>query len=149
MINQKPWLWLLIASLALNVFLGAAMGTHFFRGPKHPPRPGTIILDMAEALPEADARILRQAYEARRSELEDDTPRRNFDEIRRAMSAEPFDPAAFLRVTSEFHARQHRVHQVTDEILADALPRLSPEGRKRLAERPPPGDRRGPPPPRQ
>lgn len=144
MTNQKPWLWLLIASLALNVFLGAAMGTHFFRGPKPPPRPGTIILDMAEALPEADARILRQAYDARRSELEVDNSRRGFEEMHQALSAEPFDPAAFLQVTGEFRARQDHMHRVTSEILADALPRLSPEGRKRLAEfRPPP-----PPPPR-
>lgn len=145
MTNQKPWLWLLVASLALNVFLGAAMGTHFFRGPKPPPRPGMIVLDMAEGLPEADARILRQAYEARRSELEVNAdPGRGFEEMRRAVSAEPFDSAAFLRVTSEFRARQDRMHRVTSEILADALPRLSPEGRKRLAERPPPGDRRPP-----
>ncbi|MCR6632552.1 MAG: hypothetical protein NVV74_22295 [Magnetospirillum sp.] len=37
MTNSKPWLWLLVASLALNVFLGVAVGTHFFRGPKGPP----------------------------------------------------------------------------------------------------------------
>lgn len=140
MTNSKPWLWLLVASLALNVFLGVSLGTHFFRGPKGPPpRPEGMLLDMAEALPEADARILRQALEARRSELStDENPKGRFDEMRAVLSAEPFDPKAFERVSSEFRAKHERNARIIQEILTEAVPRMSPEGRKALANRPPP-----------
>lgn len=139
MTNLKPWMWLLVASLALNVFLGVALGTHFFRGPKAPPRPEGMLLDMAESLPEADARILRQALEARRSELStDENPKRRFDEMRAVLLAEPFDPEAFSRVSSEFRAKHERNGQIINEILIEAVTRMSPEGRKALANRPPP-----------
>lgn len=139
MTNSKPWMWLLVASLALNVFLGVALGTQFFRGPRNPPRPEGMLLDMAESLPEADARILRQALEARRSELPtDENTKRRFDEMRAVLSAEPFDPEAFARVSSEFRARHERNGQILGEVLVDAVTRMSPKGRKALADRPPP-----------
>lgn len=139
MTNSKPWLWLLVASLALNVFLGVSAGTHFFREPKGPPRPDGMILDMAEALPEADARILRQALDARRNELSpDEDPKARFDEMRAVLRAEPFDPKTFERASSEFRAKHERDTRVIGEILLDAVPRMSPEGRKALADRPPP-----------
>ncbi|MGE5517209.1 MAG: periplasmic heavy metal sensor [Bacteroidota bacterium] len=139
MTNSKPWLWLLVASLALNVFLGVSAGTRFLREPKGPPRPEGMILEMAEALPEADARILRQALDARRDELSPgEDPKKRFDEMRAVLRAEPFDPEAFERVSSEFRAKHERGGRIIGEILMDALPRMSPEGRKALADRPPP-----------
>lgn len=139
MTNTKPWLWLLVASLALNVFLGVTLSTHFFRGPKGPPpRPEQMILDMADSLPEPDARILRQSLESHRSELagEEDQPPKG-DRIREVLSSDPFDLEAFRQVTSEFHASHERTGRVITEILAEALPRMSYEGRKHLADHPP------------
>lgn len=138
MTNSKPWLWLLVASLALNVFLGVFAGTHLFRGPKEPPRPEMMILDMAENLPEPDARILRQAFEAHKKAFPtDDDPRRGFDRMRQILSTEPFDLEAFRKASSEFRAKQDRFGATITDILADALPAMSPEGRKALANRPP------------
>ena len=140
MTHTKPWMWLLVASLALNVFLGVTVGTHFFREPpKGPPaRPGMFLLDMAESLPEDDARILRQAFEAHKGEFPGDMgPPHGFDRMRDALVAEPFDLEAFLRMESEFRANREREGAVIGLALAEALPKMSPEGRKRLAAHPP------------
>lgn len=148
MSNAKPVLWLLVASLAVNVFLGATVGTHLLREPKGPPRPGQMLEDMAGALPPADAQILRQAMEVHREELrpEDDNPQQQHEKMRRILAADPFDLDAFKQFTSEFRARRDRVGETIGNVLADALPRMSREGRKRLADMPPPGPPPGPPP---
>lgn len=139
MTNTKPWLWLLVASLALNVFLGVSLGTHFFRGPKAPPRPDGMLQDMAEALPEADARILRQAIEAHKSAFsERNDPKQHFDAMRQILQTEPFDPDAFARLSSEIRASHDRHSQAINDVLLEAVPKMSPEGRKALANRPPP-----------
>lgn len=143
--SLKLSLWLLVASLALNVFLAVAVGTRFFLPPPSPPGPERIIEEMAQSLPASDAQILRAALDAHRGSLDDgkDDPRRHHERMRQILLTEPFDSEAFLNLTSEFHARRERVGEVLGEILADALPRLSPEGRKALADfRPPPPPRR-------
>ena len=140
MTNTKPWLWLLVASVALNVFLGVTVGTHFFRDPPKgpPPRPGMMILDMAETLPPDDARILRQAFEVHREQFPPDsgTPH-GFERMRDVLTAEPFDLEAYLCMESEFRASREREGAMIGALLADALPQMSPEGRKRMADRPP------------
>lgn len=140
MTNTKPWMWLLVASLALNVFLGVTVGTHFFREPPKgpPPRPGMMILDMADTLPEDDARILRQAFDAHRHEFPQDfDPARGFERMRKILTAEPFDLEAFLRMESEFRANREREGATIGAILSESLPKMTPEGRKRMAERAP------------
>ncbi|MCR6632553.1 MAG: periplasmic heavy metal sensor [Magnetospirillum sp.] len=97
-----------------------------------------MILDMAQGLPEADARILRQALEAHRPELDnDEDPRLGSEQMRQVLSADPFDLEAFRRMSSQFRARQERRGEVITAIMADALPRMSPEGRRHLADHPP------------
>jgi|AGTN01.1.fsa_nt_gi hypothetical protein len=143
--SLKFSLWLLVASLALNVFLGVTLGMRAFHAPP-PPRPERAIEEMARSLPAADAQILRDALNTHRGVLEgeeDDDPRQYHERMRRILLAEPFDAEAFRQMASEFHARRERVGSVLGEILADALPRMSPEGRKAMADfRPPPPPRR-------
>lgn len=134
---NKKILWLLLVSLAANVFLGVVVGTHAFHGPKGPPpRPERILDDMASVLPSADAQILRQAMKAHGGDLKGDggDPRRHFDRMRQILSADPFDVAAFARVNDEFRAGQGRMIAVIGDVLTEALPRMSPAGRKRLVE---------------
>jgi uncharacterized membrane protein len=146
MTNSKPWLWLLVGSLALNAFLAVTVSTFLLRGPRPsfdgppgPPRPDMMIRDMANELPEADARILRQAYEAHRAELAP-PPSDGFHRMEQTLQAEPFDVAAFREAAREFRANQERQHVALSDILAEALPQMSQEGRNRLAHhrRPPP-----------
>lgn len=139
---NKKVLWILMLSLAANVFFGVVVGTQFSRGPKGaPPRPERLLDEMAEILPPADARILRDAVDARRNDLAEppDAPFRQHERMRQVLLAEPFDAEAFRGITSEFHARRERVGKVIGEVLTETLPKMSPEARKRLAEfRPPP-----------
>ncbi len=139
---NKKLLWLLLASLAANVFLGVTVGMHFSRGPKGPPpRPERLLEEMADVLPPEDARVLRAAMEAHRTDFSEsrDEPRRHHEQIRLALMAEPFDVEAFRRASSEFRAKRERMGDRLDVVLIEALPKMSPEGRKRLAEfRPPP-----------
>lgn len=136
---NKKVVWLLVLSLAGNVFLGVVVGTHLARGSKgNPPRPVQMLEEMAQILPPADASILRAAMAARRTDLAEPAAP-PFQRMRQVLAAEPFDLEAFTRINREFHARNERVGAVIAQVLTEALPKMSSDGRKRLAEfRPPP-----------
>lgn len=139
---NKKVLWILMLSLAANVFFGVMVGSHFFRGPKGPPpQPAGLLEEMANVLTPTDAAILRGAMETHRNDLTEPPDARfhQHDRMRQVLLAEPFDVEAFRRINSEFHARHERMGRVIGEVLSDAVPKMSPDGRKRLAEfRPPP-----------
>jgi hypothetical protein len=106
-----------------------------------------MLEQMARTLPEEDAQILRQSLTASLSEIdkahraEAELPQR----LQAILGREPFDKPAFkeLLATSQ-HARE-----ILNDALPDAIEKLSPEGRRRLAAwRPsPPPDRPMSPPP--
>jgi hypothetical protein len=124
---NKKVLWILMLSLAANVFFGVMVGSQAFRGPKGPPpRPERILEEMAATLPSADAAILP------------DAPFRQHERFRQALLAEPFDVEEFRRINDEFHARRERMGRIIDAVLSEAVPKISPEGRRRLAEFRPP-----------
>ena len=140
--------WLLPLSLALNVFLGALIVTHF--GPPHfrpppPPNPAEMADRMAESLSPADAQVLRQAFAkvAPPSALGD--PGAFHTRLRAALEAPSFDAEALRR---DF-AGMSEAHAVFDEQMAaaiiEAAAKMSPEGRRKLANGHGPGF--GPPPP--
>jgi uncharacterized membrane protein len=131
--------WLLPTSLALNIFLGAALLAHVVHGrpgPMPPPDAAGILDDMARVLSPADAKILRQALapglaeidKARR--MERSLPQR----LQQILGREPFDAEAFRKVLDETQA----VRTLINATLPDALSHLSPEGRQRLADWRPP-----------
>jgi uncharacterized membrane protein len=131
--------WLLPISLALNIFLGAAMLTHLFHGrpgPMPPPNAAVILDDMARVLSPADAQILRQSLAPGLAEmdkahrLERTLPQR----LQQILGREPFDAQAFRRELEQAQAARG----IIDSALPDALSRLSPEGRQRLADWRPP-----------
>lgn len=140
--------WLLPASLALNAFLAGMMTTHLLHDgpPRHggPPPPERIVDEMARRLPTADGRILRDAMARRLPELEaswrDD--REAPDRMRGILRSDPFDEAAFRR---QLLARE-AVGRMLAEVLPDAVAKMSPEGRRALADWGPPGSPPPPPP---
>ncbi|MDR3440223.1 periplasmic heavy metal sensor [Telmatospirillum sp.] len=138
--------WLLPASLALNVFLGAALVSYFFGEPPQaalPPQPQAALEDMTSQLSPEDARILRQALTPRLADMdrmrqaEMDLPRR----LQQLLAKEPFDPAAF----HEELEKTQRAREALNTTLPEALARLSPEGRRRLADWRPPREPHGGP----
>ena len=148
--------WLLPASLAINVFLGAVILTHHghpgFRPPP-PPNPAEMAARMADGLPPADAEILRQAFRAQESALSE--AHRGIDSfhdrVRAALEAPVFDPQALTAALSDASRGHAAFDQAMTAAMVDAASRMSAEGRRRLASHdgppggPPPG---GPPPPR-
>jgi len=140
--------WLLPLSLAINVFLGAVIATHLgpprFRPPA-PPNPAEMADRMAESLSPADALALRQAFAkvAPPSALGD--PGAFHARLRAALDAPSFDTEALQRDFAEMS----KAHAVFDEQMAaaiiEAAAKMSPEGRRKLANGRGPGF--GPPPP--
>lgn len=134
-------LWILTLSLAANVFFGTVIGLHLLRDPKGPPKPERLLERLAGALPPDDARILRDAMERHGVEEPADEGFEPRERLRQVLLAEPFDLAAFRQVHAELKASHERIGRIGD-VMADAVPRMSPEGRRRLAEFGPPPRRK-------
>ena len=128
--------WMLIASPVVNGFLiGLLAAGRPFRPPP-PPGVEAIIDHFARALPDADARILRQAADREMAQTEGGSP--SMAPFRRRMAAimesDPFDSAGFAALTAEFRRERESRAAALDNTLAAALPLLSLEGRRRLAK---------------
>ncbi len=137
---MRPWLKItLVASLAGNLFLGGVLVGGGLRPPMKPPfgpLNGERLERIIATLPPTDQAILRAALDG-----PDQRVRRNFasiDSLRQRsaeiLRTEPFDPAA-LRVV--FEEMDQQMQTVGRSLLADfvtAAEKLSPEGRKVLAD---------------
>lgn len=139
--------WLLAVSLAANGFMAGVLlaDRPFF--PLKPPRGDALIDQMAAVLSDADARVLRQAA-ADQGVLGDD--HEVFEDFHRRgtalMKQENFDAQAFSQLVEDFAAKRKRNGDLIGRMLVQALPQMSLEGRRALADlRPPPGPP-GPPP---
>lgn len=137
--------WLLIGSLALNVFFVCTLGSLAVRHyviagqPAATERPRTAaarIERLAAPLPAADAERLRIAFRAREGAAEGarETLNRAFDRIQTAMRAQPFDSAQLRNALVEVRAARPTYEQVMQEIYLEAASIMSPEGRAKLAD---------------
>ena len=141
--------WLLIGSLALNLFfigtIGALAVRHYVMPaqPAATERPRTAaarIERLAAPLPAADAEKLRAAFRAREAAAESarDTLNRAFERMQAALRAQPFDPAQLRAALADVRAARPVYEQVMQEIYLDGAAAMSPEGRAKLADWPPP-----------
>ena len=148
-IQDRSARWLLIASLALNLFfigtVGALALRHYVLAaqPAATERPRTAaarIERLAAPLPPADAEKLRATFRARASEAEDARAALNraFERIQAALRNEPFDPAQLRAALAEVRATRPAYELVMQEIYLAAAGAMSPEGRARLADWPTP-----------
>lgn len=136
--------WLLLASLALNLFLIGAGGALFIRSSSAvQPTETTIdrsisgrIARIAATLPAEDGAKLRAAYQASRTELDgtNNAYRRAQNEVRVALRAEPFDVGALrAAMTSMQRAREDYDRRLQD-FFARFASDISPAGRQKLAD---------------
>lgn len=137
--------WLLPASLAVNAFLGGLMFSQWQKPDiPPPPRPERMIEEMAEALPKADAAILRQSFAARAANLQQRprSPEEMFLKIGAALKADPFDPQALAAIFRDGRKTRDAIDDSIEAALVDAATKMSAEGRHKLADwhpRPPRG----------
>ena len=142
-IQDRSSRWLLIGSLALNLFFIGTIGTLAVRHyvmpgqPAATERPRTAagrIERLAAPLPPADAEKPRatEAEEARAA------LNRAFERIQGALRKEPFDPAQLRAALAEVRATRPVYELVMQEIYLAAAGAMSPEGRAKLADWPAP-----------
>lgn len=141
---------ILAVSIALNLFLGALVGAQRWRavqlqrlatpavglvegrGIQDPE--GTLQEFLARLSPD-DAAILQGAARARLGALMN--ARRDFvaaaQRTREAIVRDPVDPAAVREAIAEARRQRQRFGPLLEDILLDAVPRMTPEGRRVLA----------------
>jgi uncharacterized membrane protein len=140
--------WLLIGSLALNLFfigtVGALAVRHMF-APAQPAateRPRTAaarIERLAAPLPPADADKLRAAFASRATAAESarEALTRALERMQGALRAQPFNADDLRAAMAEIRAVRPAYELVMQEILATGAAAMSNEGRAKFAEWPP------------
>ncbi len=134
--------WLLLGSLALNLFfIGIAVALAI-----RAPAPTTWDRDvfvrterLAATLPPADADILRGEINANRETIENAQTKYRSAQgtIRQALRQEPFDAEAMRMAMAGTRAARQTFDQAIQGVFARSAARMSPAGRKGLADWPP------------
>jgi uncharacterized membrane protein len=144
---------LLPVSLTLNLVFAGAAGASFLRHSAAVPlEPVTHLTRGAEerldriatSLPDSDARIMRNAIRADAAKVvaAQASLRLSQEDVRNSLRAEPFDPAAVRAAMAETSAARDNYDQILHEVIASAAARMSPVGRSKLADWPPPRPQR-------
>jgi uncharacterized membrane protein len=141
--------WLLVGSLALNLFFIGTIGALAVRHYVIPPQPTTTerprtaaarIERLAAPLPAPDAAKLRDAFRAREAAAENarDVLNRALEHFQTALRVQPFDPVQLRAALAEIRAARPVYEQVMADIYLAGASAMSPEGRAKLADWPPP-----------
>ncbi|MGH6664223.1 MAG: periplasmic heavy metal sensor [Pseudolabrys sp.] len=134
--------WLLLGSLALNLFfvgIGVAMA---IRAPAPPTWDRNVFVrveHIADTLPPADADLLRGQINANR-QLIDDAQRKYHsarDQIHEALRQKPFDVEAMRAAMAKTRAARQNFDQVIQGVFAFSASQMSQAGRTALADWPP------------
>jgi uncharacterized membrane protein len=144
---DRPSRWLLVGSLALNLFFIGTIVSLVARSyvmPSQPTateRPRTAaarVERLAAPLPAADAEKLRAAFRARESAAESarDTLNKAYERAQSVLRTEPFDPASLRAALAEARAARPAYDQIMQDILLTGATAMSPEGRNKLADWP-------------
>jgi uncharacterized membrane protein len=140
--------YLLLGSLTLNlVFAGAAGAVAFQRATKLPPLQPIVGMNpdveqrfdrIAAALPPNDATIMRAEFhvQAIRLATAETQVRLSDQAVRDSLRAQPFDPAATRTAMARSSQAKDRFFDLVHETIAGATAKMSPAGRKALADWP-------------
>jgi len=121
------------ASPALNLVLG---GLLWWRPPSPSPGIGRMQARIERLLPEPDRPAFRQVMEASRFRYEPALTAlgESRTAVRAALEREPFDHTALRTAMAASRARWGEFSRLFEEGLAEGLSRISPEGRRLIAE---------------
>lgn len=135
--------WLLLGSLALNLFFIGVAVAMAVRAPAPPPTYDRNVFvrveRLAATLPPADADLLRGQIQANRETIEDAQTkyRTAQDVIRQTLRREPFDAAAMRAAMTQTRAARQNFDQVIQGVFAGSAAQMSSAGRHALADWPP------------
>ena len=137
--SRSPSRWLLLASLALNLFFigiaGSMVARHWLTKPAD--RSDAARFErIAATLPAADAEQLRTQFAAQRAAIEAgrQTIGQKQDGIRAALRTEPFDVDALRTSMAESRAARETFYQLLQGVILSAASQMSPAGRAKLAD---------------
>lgn len=137
--------WLLLASLALNLFFIGAGGALLFQGAGFGGNPTEPVIDrsvagrierIAATLPRADGDSLRATYQANRRELDEANTRyrKLQDEVRAALRAQPFSEDALRAAMADMQSARQDYDRRLQDFFARVAGEISPGGRQKLAD---------------
>lgn len=134
--------WLLLGSLALNLFFAGAAIALFIREPAAPAWDRNVLVrieHLADTLPPADANLLRGRITTNRAAIEaaQSNYRASQSKIRDTLRVEPFDTAAMQAAMTETRAARQNFDQVLQGVFGGAAAQMSSAGRHALADWPP------------
>jgi uncharacterized membrane protein len=143
--------WLLLGSLALNLFFVGAAGAVAFRYSSPVPLATVSHIDhslagrldrIASSLPPEDAELLRTQLhaEALKMATAQADLRLSQENVRTTLRAEPFDADAMRAAMAENRIARQNFDQVLHDTIAGAAAKMSDVGRAKLAEWPPERD---------
>jgi uncharacterized membrane protein len=139
--SQPKPRWLLLGSLALNLFFIGIAGSMALRSLAPPAQPSANrdairIERIAETLPPADAEKLRSQFALQRAAVE--TARANIggkqDAIRATLRAEPFSVEDMRKAMADSRAARETFYQTLGGVVSSAAAQMSPAGRNKLAD---------------
>ncbi|HZT27103.1 MAG TPA: periplasmic heavy metal sensor [Pseudolabrys sp.] len=141
--------WLLLGSLALNLFFIGIAVAMAVRAPAPPPKwdPDVFVRveRLAAALPRADGNVLRGAFAANHDRIAaaQEAYRNARAEIHDSLRHEPFNADEMRAAMTKTRAARQAFDQVIQGVFADAAVKLSSTGRHAVADwRPPPSSKR-------
>jgi uncharacterized membrane protein len=134
--------WLLLGSLALNLFFVGVAVAMAIRAPAPPTWDRNVFVrveHVADSLPPADADLLRGQINANRQLIDDAQSQYQSaqDQIHEALRHEPFDVEAMRAAMAKTRAARQNFDQVIQGVFAFSASQMSPAGRKALADWPP------------
>ncbi len=134
--------WLLLGSLALNLFFVGVALAMAIRAPAPPAWDRNVFVrveHIADTLPPADADLLRGQINANR-QLIDDAQRQYHtaqDQIHEALRHVPFEAEAMRASMAKTRAARQNFDQVVQGVFAFSAAQMSQAGRSALADWPP------------
>ena len=137
-----PSRWLLLGSLALNLFFIGVAVAMAIRAPAPSywdPNIFVRVERLAATLPSADAAILRGQINENHAAIDDTQAKYHAarQHIHEVLRQEPFDVEAMRAATARTRAARLAFDQTVQGVFANIAAKISPAGRQALADWPP------------